>query len=97
MEKDKCLLCGHDAQRNDFSDAPDPTKVAGGYKYICPECGLYGLNDYEYHWIERWATEEQKRILSEYVKKHPAKKGKFRVVRWDEIKRILGLPSKEKQ
>lgn len=48
MEKAKCLLCGHDAQRNVFSDDPDPTKVAGGYKYICPECGLYALNDYEY-------------------------------------------------
>jgi len=43
MEKAKCLLCGYDAKRASFTAAPDPTGVAGGYKYDCPECGFKDL------------------------------------------------------
>ena len=96
MEKAKCLLCGHDAERNVFSDAPDPTKVAGGYKYICPEYGLYALNDYEYSWVEHFASNEQKSTLSEYMKENTAEEGYFKVLRWEDIQRILGLPSKRR-
>jgi len=88
MEKAKCLLCGHDAERNVFSDAPDPTKVAGGYKYICPECGLYALNDYEYNWVEHFASKEQKLKLSEYVRNNPVEEGYFKVLRMNEIRKF---------
>ncbi len=96
MEEAKCLLCGHDAERNVFSDAPDPTKVAGGYKYAGPECGLYAINGYEYSWVDQFATSEQKSALSQYLKETTAAEGYFKVLKWDDIQRILGLLPKDR-
>ncbi len=96
MEKAKCLLCGQDAERNVFSDAPDPTKVAGGYKYACPECGLYALNGYEYIWVKRFASNEQKSALFQYLKETTAAEGYYKVLKWDDIQRILGLPPRDR-
>ena len=47
----KCILCGHDAQSNVFTEAkPDEqgrVNEAPGEKYDCPECGLYARDNYE--------------------------------------------------
>lgn len=96
MEEAKCLLCGQDAERNVFSDAPDPTKVAGGYKFTCPECGLYALNGYEYSWVDHFATDEQKSLLSQHLRETTAAEGYFKVLKWDDIQRILGLPPRDR-
>ncbi len=96
MEKDNCLLCNHDAERGVFTDAPDQTKVAGGYKYKCPECGLFALDEYGHNWVELRATNEQKIKISKYVKDNPAEEGYFKVLKWKDIKSILRLPYTER-
>jgi len=91
----KCILCGHDAGSNVFTEAkPDEqgrVNVAPGEKYNCPICGLYALDNYEHNFVEYRATEEQKKKLSEYVKNNPDEDSQFKVLRWAEIKKILGL------
>ena len=96
MKKANCILCDHNAERGVYSGSKEPTKDAGGFKYKCPECGLYALNDSEYSWIERFASKERKSALSEYVKENPAAEGYFKVLKWDDIQGILGLPSKRR-
>jgi rubredoxin len=95
MHSAKCILCGHDAQSNVFKEAEpderDQLNVAPGEKYICPDCGLYALDNYEHNFVEHFATDDQKKILSEYVKNHPDEDGQFKVLRSVEIKKILKL------
>lgn len=98
MEKAKCILCGHDAQRasysSSYSDDKERVDVAGGYKYDCPECGLFSLDNYEHSKVEHFTSNEQKRNLSEYVKGHK-RRDEYLPLSWDDIKRILGLHSKK--
>jgi hypothetical protein len=95
MNKAKCVLCGHDAKSKSFTEAePDEhgrVNVAGGFAYDCPKCGLYALDGFEHNFVEYRATEEQKETLSNYVKSHPDEDGLFKVLRWNDIKRILKL------
>jgi len=99
MEDTKCILCGRDAQRKVYSskyrDDVGRVNEAGGYCYDCPDCGSYCLDNYEHSWVTKFASDKQKETLSEYVKTHQLE-DEFLPVTWDDIKRILGLPSKKK-
>ena len=95
MEKCKCLLCGHEAERKSATDPTDPTP-AGGFAYDCPECGRYLLDDYEHSWVEHQAKENHKKILSDYLKTNPEEEGKFKILRWNDIKELFKLPQHEK-
>jgi len=99
MEEAKCVLCGHDALRKSYSCSYSNDKkrvdVAGGFCYDCPECRRYCLDNYELNWVTAFAGDEQKRKLSEYSINHQLE-DKFIPLKWDDIKRILGLPSKKK-
>jgi hypothetical protein len=96
MNDAKCILCSHDAQSNVFTEAaPDEhgrVNVLPGEKYDCPECGLFALDYYEHNFVEHFATDNQKEILSDYVKNNPDEDGQFKVLRSDMIKEILNLP-----
>lgn len=74
MERAKCILCGHDAQRKSYSPSyrDDKKRVneAGGFCYDCPNCGRCCLGDYEWTFVEFRATEDQKRELSDYSRNH---------------------------
>ena|GEM_PF-1899427 len=96
MKKANCILCDHDAKRGVYSGSKEPTKDAGGFKYKCPECGLYALDGFAYNWIEMFASSQQKKTLSRHIKENPAAEGYFKVLRWTEIQRILGLHSKRR-
>ncbi len=91
MKKASCILCNHAAERSFFSNSPDPTEVAGEYKYVCSECGLFVLDNFEHNWIEFIASEKQKNRLSEYVKDNHAEEGNYKVIKWRNIKNILRL------
>lgn len=96
MNPSKCILCGQDAQSNVFTEAkPDEhgrVNVLPGEKYICPECGLYALELNELIFVVKFATDNQKMRLSEFVKNNPDENGQFKVLRPTKIKEILNLP-----
>jgi len=99
MEKAKCILCGHDAERKVYSsksrDDVKRVNEAGGYCYDCPECRSYCFDNFVDNFFRIKANDEQKKIVSEYVKSNQLE-DEFLPVTWDDIKRILGLPSKRK-
>jgi len=67
-EKTKCILCGKNAERHVFKDPL-------GDKYKCDECPLYAVAGFWNDWIKRFATEDEKKALTNYLKLHPDKQG----------------------
>lgn len=92
MKKPKCLLCELEAEKSAYKTLQAlPTKISGGFRYRCPECKLYALYNREFRWVKKFATEEQKRILSEYVRNNQLE-DEFLKLEMNDIKKILGLP-----
>ncbi len=94
MENAKCILCGANAKRKSLkiiSDLTEAAKDSGGYGYRCDDCGLYALNHPDCIKIEKFASDECKKKLAEYVKSNPDKEGKFKVITWNEIKKICDM------
>jgi hypothetical protein len=88
MEKTKCLLCDYPAQRAGFKSDSEPHEFSGGYKYICPECGLYAFGDV-HRWIEKYGTDERKKKLSEYIKNNPDEEGNYKELTRTDVEKIL--------
>lgn len=92
MEYAKCILCGHDAERNVFKDPQETSELAVGQKYTCPECGLYAFGHDVYHWLEKkYGTGEHKKKLSEYIKNNPDEKGNYKYLKRTEVEKILNV------
>jgi len=72
-EKDKCLLCGKEAEKHVYKDPL-------GDKYICSECPLYAVPGFWNVWIKYFAIEEEKKALASYLKSHPDSKGEFKEI-----------------
>ncbi len=91
MEYAKCILCEHDAERNVFKDPQETSELAVGQKYECPECGLYAFGHDVHSWLERYAAEEEKKKLSEYIKNNPDEKGNYKYLKRTEVEKILNV------
>ncbi len=91
-EQETCLFCGAQAERGPFSEDMEATGTAIGWKYECPNCGLYALPEEEHNWIENSCSEEEKIKLFEYLRDNPPEEGSYRVLTMDEIKKILHAP-----
>ncbi len=87
----KCLLCEHPAERNVFKDPSETYPLASGYKYDCPECGLYAFGHDAYYWLEKFSTKEHKEKLSEHIKNNPDEKGDYKLLKRTDVEKILNL------
>ncbi len=94
MEDAKCILCGHDAHRKVYSSKyrNDVKRIneAGGHCYDCPECRSYCFDNFVDNFFRIKANDEQKKIVSEYVKSHQLE-DKYLELTWSDIKKIPGL------
>ena len=70
MDKMKCLLCPNIAEVSSPGNSQGLKDTSGGWKYNCPKCGLYSLNEYEKNMIEVFLKNKEKGTISEYVKTH---------------------------
>lgn len=82
-EECECLLCRGNAERAPFKDPR-------GWKYECPNCGLYALAGSVHSYIEVFVKDPNNRMkLSDYLKKYPPKGDEFRELTKDEIKGVI--------
>jgi len=85
MKNAKCILCGANAERKSSrmdSNLNGAVKDSGGTGYKCDDCGLYYLSDPDCHSIKRFASDECKEKVAEYVKSNPDKDGKYKLITW---------------
>lgn len=83
-EETECLLCRKKARRTTYKDA-------FGWKYECSECPPYALAGNEHSHIEHRVPKEKRKKLSDYLRKYPPSKTKFKELDMNTIIRILRI------